>query len=89
MINTSCCKHDSMISRGCAAPDAAATYDHLPDSGWAVLTARPVAQDRQVSPRTDCAAKGSGEHHHQRRRLGRTFLLVLIIFVVTTAVANA
>jgi hypothetical protein len=88
MINTSGCKHDSMISRGVCRAGYGATYDHLPDSGWAVLTARPVAQDREVSPRSDCAAKGGGDHNHPWRGLGRTFLLALIIFVVTTAAAR-
>jgi hypothetical protein len=32
-----------------AALDVAASYDHLPDSGWAVLPTRPVAVGRQVS----------------------------------------
>jgi hypothetical protein len=32
-----------------AALDVAASYDHLPDSGWAVLPTRPVAVGGQVS----------------------------------------
>jgi hypothetical protein len=36
--------HELDDQRGSAAPEAAATYDHLPDSGWTVLPARPVAR---------------------------------------------
>jgi hypothetical protein len=61
--------------QGSAAPDGAATHDRLPDSGWTVLAARPVAQVRQVSAHRRRAAEGSGEHYHQRLHLGRTFLL--------------
>ena len=45
-------------------------HDRLPDSGWAVLAARPVAQVRQVSAHRPRAAEGSGEHHDQRRVSG-------------------
>src|SRR5215207_1984862 len=76
------------ICRWSAAPDAAATYDRLPDSDWLVSRAAGRPREAGVARRTDCASEGGGEHHDQCRRLGRTFLLVLIIFV-TTAVADA
>lgn len=40
-----------------AAPGAATAHDRLPDSGWTVLAARPVAQVRQVSAHRPRAAE--------------------------------
>jgi hypothetical protein len=81
VINTSSAR-ELDDQQGSAATDAAAAHDRLPDSGWTVLAARPVAQVRQVSAHRPRAAEESGEHHDQRLHLGRTFLLgVLIIFL--------
>ena len=48
--------------QGNAAPDAAATCDHLPDSGWTVLLTRLVAQQSQMSPAHRLRAEEAGEH---------------------------
>ena len=66
--------HELDDQQGSAAPDGAATYDRLPDPGWAVLPRGRSPKGDRCRLRTGCAAEGSGEHHHQRRRLGRTFL---------------
>jgi hypothetical protein len=58
-----------------AAPDVAATYDHLPDSGWAGFPRGRSPKGDRCRRRPGCLAKGSGEHHRQRRRLGRALLL--------------
>jgi hypothetical protein len=87
MINTSCCKHDSMISRGCAAPDTGPPMIIYP------IPVGPFSP-RGPSPKIGGVAAQrlrrqiSGDHNYPRRGLGRTFLLALIIFVVTTAAAN-
>jgi hypothetical protein len=69
MINTSFCPGTSSMIRESAAPDAAATYDHLPDSGWAGFPRGRSPKGDRCRRRTDCAAEGTGEHHHQRRCL--------------------
>ena len=44
--------------QGSAAPDAAATYDRLPDSGWAVLPRGRSPKVDRCRRRTDCARRG-------------------------------
>ena len=64
VINTSCCPGSWMISRRVPRRMWRPPMISLPDSGWAVLPARPVARVDRCRRRTGCAAEGSGEHHH-------------------------
>ena len=43
-----------------AAPDVAATYDHLPDSGWAGFPRGRSPKGDRCRRRPSCLAKGSG-----------------------------
>jgi hypothetical protein len=67
--------HELDDQQGSAAPDVAATYDHLPDSGWAGFPRGRSPKVDRCRGRPSCLAEGSDEHHGQWRRLGRTFLL--------------
>ena len=48
-----------------AAPVVAATFDHLPDPGWAGFLRDWSPKVDRCRRRPSCLAEGSGEHHRQ------------------------
>ena len=89
MINTSCFPGtSSRTSRECRA-GCGATYDRLPDCGWAVLPTRRSPKVDRCRPAHRLRRRGRRRASRSASASRRTFLLVLIIFVVTTAVADA